>query len=343
MAPAPATPKNARVGIEYQLGLALAMDAGVDKYVDTRIALLIARQISDGDHAVKLRLLQSAAKENPYNVEVWYALAKASGADTAGVLSALDKLVGHRATPTATTPELAANMDLSKVKRKEKANAATNAATKDARRHRVGPARDDRRGAGRRVRGEVSPVVAQGLSTREVLHLEVTGCGPVPRTTATTLGQFYPERHPPVRPDPMKRARQLAAALLALGARGDQPGRNHRSRARPTSTPAGASSGRTSRTRSGRRSTTPPGRRCRCRHTWNNLDGQDGGNNYYRGPGWYRRHLDLRPHAADLAGRTLVLRFGAALPRGRRVRQRHQARRTPRLLRARSRSMSPGP
>jgi beta-galactosidase len=26
-------------------------------------------------------------------------------------------------------------------------------------------------------------------------------------------------------------------------------------------------------------------------HTWNNLDGQDGGNNYYRGIGWYRSHL----------------------------------------------------
>jgi beta-galactosidase len=25
-------------------------------------------------------------------------------------------------------------------------------------------------------------------------------------------------------------------------------------------------------------------------HTWNNLDGQDGGGNYYRGIGWYRRH-----------------------------------------------------
>jgi beta-galactosidase len=26
-------------------------------------------------------------------------------------------------------------------------------------------------------------------------------------------------------------------------------------------------------------------------HTWNNLDGQDGGNNYYRGVGWYRLHF----------------------------------------------------
>src|ERR1022692_1960605 len=29
-------------------------------------------------------------------------------------------------------------------------------------------------------------------------------------------------------------------------------------------------------------------------HTWNNLDGQDGGNNYYRGIGWYRRHYTDR-------------------------------------------------
>src|SRR5205823_3501022 len=25
-------------------------------------------------------------------------------------------------------------------------------------------------------------------------------------------------------------------------------------------------------------------------HTWNNFDGEDGGNNYYRGIGWYRTH-----------------------------------------------------
>jgi beta-galactosidase len=44
-------------------------------------------------------------------------------------------------------------------------------------------------------------------------------------------------------------------------------------------------------------------------HTWNALDGQDGGNNYYRGPGWYRRHLTI---PADLAGRSLFLKFDAA-------------------------------
>src|SRR5881227_3357764 len=44
-------------------------------------------------------------------------------------------------------------------------------------------------------------------------------------------------------------------------------------------------------------------------HTWNALDGQDGGNNYYRGVGWYRRHLT--PIASD-AGKRLYLKFDGA-------------------------------
>jgi len=44
-------------------------------------------------------------------------------------------------------------------------------------------------------------------------------------------------------------------------------------------------------------------------HTWNALDGEDGGNNYRRGAGWYRRHL-----APDrsFAGRRLYLVFDGA-------------------------------
>ena len=41
-------------------------------------------------------------------------------------------------------------------------------------------------------------------------------------------------------------------------------------------------------------------------HTWNNLDGQDGGNNYYRGVGWYRRHFTV---PEDEAGRELFMKF----------------------------------
>jgi beta-galactosidase len=44
-------------------------------------------------------------------------------------------------------------------------------------------------------------------------------------------------------------------------------------------------------------------------HTWNAQDGQDGRSDYYRGPGWYRRHL--KP-PASFAGRRLWLEFAGA-------------------------------
>ncbi len=44
-------------------------------------------------------------------------------------------------------------------------------------------------------------------------------------------------------------------------------------------------------------------------HTWNALDGEDGGANYRRGPAWYRRHLTVDPM---LAGKRLYLQFDGA-------------------------------
>src|SRR5262245_55810597 len=41
-------------------------------------------------------------------------------------------------------------------------------------------------------------------------------------------------------------------------------------------------------------------------HTWNAEDGQDGGNNYYRGPGFYRRHFFIDAHEV---GRQLFIHF----------------------------------
>ena len=44
-------------------------------------------------------------------------------------------------------------------------------------------------------------------------------------------------------------------------------------------------------------------------HTWNNLDGQDGGNNYYRGIGWYRTHYVLD---GSYVGRRFFVKFDGA-------------------------------
>jgi beta-galactosidase len=44
-------------------------------------------------------------------------------------------------------------------------------------------------------------------------------------------------------------------------------------------------------------------------HTWNATDGQDGGNNYYRGIGWYRRHYTP---PATATGKRIYVQFDAA-------------------------------
>jgi beta-galactosidase len=44
-------------------------------------------------------------------------------------------------------------------------------------------------------------------------------------------------------------------------------------------------------------------------HTWNNLDGQTSGTPYYRGIGWYRRHLQIDAPYAD---KSLFLKFDGA-------------------------------
>ena len=44
-------------------------------------------------------------------------------------------------------------------------------------------------------------------------------------------------------------------------------------------------------------------------HTWNNLDGQDGGGDYHRGPAWYRTHFTVAP---EFQSRHLFLKFDGA-------------------------------
>ena len=44
-------------------------------------------------------------------------------------------------------------------------------------------------------------------------------------------------------------------------------------------------------------------------HTWNAFDGQDGGNNYYRGIGWYRKQISI---SAEHNDKTIYLKIGAA-------------------------------
>jgi len=47
-------------------------------------------------------------------------------------------------------------------------------------------------------------------------------------------------------------------------------------------------------------------------HTWNALDGEDGGSNYYRGVGWYRRHLIAPADFAAGGGRQAFVQLDGA-------------------------------
>ena len=66
-------------------------------------------------------------------------------------------------------------------------------------------------------------------------------------------------------------------------------------------------------------------------HTWNATDGQDGGSNYYRGIGWYRRHYTL---PASAAGKRDLPAVRRRQHRRGRLRQRHDGRHASRRLRA---------
>jgi hypothetical protein len=81
-----------RVGAEFQLALALAANRGLDKYIDTRIALHIARSLPGTEMKRKVALLESVLEANPYNVEVWYELAQLQAEDIESVNALLERL-----------------------------------------------------------------------------------------------------------------------------------------------------------------------------------------------------------------------------------------------------------
>jgi len=77
---------------EYNLGLALAMNPGVETYIDTRIGAAIFQSLpADLQGKLGIKLLESVLEENPYNPEVWYRLAD-SPADPAETLELFEAL-----------------------------------------------------------------------------------------------------------------------------------------------------------------------------------------------------------------------------------------------------------
>jgi hypothetical protein len=111
--PAEGPRAKGNVGVEYHVALALAMNNGLDRYTDSRIAFLLAQKKSGDEQRA---LLESAVNLNPFNLDAWFALAKIAGNDTAAVnqlLERLDKLMAAPNSGLAEETELAADTDLS--------------------------------------------------------------------------------------------------------------------------------------------------------------------------------------------------------------------------------------
>ena len=96
---------EARVGTEYHIGLALAMNHGLDRFVDSLIAIHLARSQPADRKAETIRLLDFAIARNPFAVEAWYALADTCDFDMTSVnslLTHLDATLGVAPAETAT-------------------------------------------------------------------------------------------------------------------------------------------------------------------------------------------------------------------------------------------------
>jgi hypothetical protein len=69
-------------GAEYQLGLALGMNLGVDTYMDVRMASNIYQALPESEHkSVGRTLLLNALEENPFDPDPWYRLFQVSDCD----------------------------------------------------------------------------------------------------------------------------------------------------------------------------------------------------------------------------------------------------------------------
>jgi hypothetical protein len=63
-------------GAEYPLGVALAMNVGLQSYVDTRLAANVFRTLPPAEKpTLGVKLLTHALQTNPFNPEIWYRLA----------------------------------------------------------------------------------------------------------------------------------------------------------------------------------------------------------------------------------------------------------------------------
>ncbi|MEK7949493.1 hypothetical protein [Luteolibacter soli] len=108
-----------KVGVEWHVALNLAMNMGVGRWQDARIALFSARRLHVKDPSAALQLVEEATALNPYLLEAWYQLADWSRGDlkaTNALLSRFDTLLLDPSKAAEEHADLSADTDFNDVK-----------------------------------------------------------------------------------------------------------------------------------------------------------------------------------------------------------------------------------
>ncbi len=86
-----------RTGVEHHMGLAFAMNLGLDRYHSGRIALIEARALRESSPDEAIALLSRGMRTNPFDVELIYTLAdylKSDAEKTKALLESVAELMG---------------------------------------------------------------------------------------------------------------------------------------------------------------------------------------------------------------------------------------------------------
>jgi hypothetical protein len=80
-----------KVGVEYLQGLTMAMNHGLTSYIESRVALHLAKRLAPEQSKERIALLAAAVKISPYNVQAWYTMAEEAGSD----IPMINEIINH--------------------------------------------------------------------------------------------------------------------------------------------------------------------------------------------------------------------------------------------------------
>lgn len=108
-----------KTGVEWHVALNLAMNVGLERWTDARIALFSARRVRAKNPELAVKLATEATALNPYLLDAWYQLSAWQAGDLKavnGLAARLDSLLLDPSKAALENPELSGDTDFGKLK-----------------------------------------------------------------------------------------------------------------------------------------------------------------------------------------------------------------------------------